>query len=309
MISDNIQRIEELRYNISKKTYELMQKKIGGQNGMQLSALELEINSMKAEIGNLLSLIQDAGYVYILMNKNKINRLKDEFASLSPEEKRDSFGGVGKGHEIMQKSISLLYDNFSKRKELSILITSLPADESVVSKIKNVLEGYSEGDVFKLESQLASSRVSSLLKSLGIKAEYIEDKVYLGNKVGIVSSKEEGFVESVSHLDDFSVQEAQKPVQAVELSVDEIHPVSSETYSEKPVEVLKLQLKSEDLEPSLSYEEVCSKIKEILGNYKMKRWVLGAFKDEEERKQYDKVQTILVKLMRLKQSMEEKREN
>ena len=308
MISDTIQRIEELRYGISKKTYEMMQNKTSGQSGNQVGAIESELISMKQEMGNNLSLIQDAGYVYIFRNKNEINRLKDEFSSLSPEEKRNSFRGIGKGHEIMQKSLSLLNDNFNKRKEIATLIISLPADESVATKIKNVIEGYSEGEGFKLESQLASSRISSLLKSLGIRADCIGEGVYIGNKAGQGSDKDEEFVAPVSHLDDFSVKEEPKQ-EAVQLPVEDVHHASGDSYSKHSGEVSKPQLKSEDLEPSLSYEEVCSKIKEILGNYKMKRWVLGAFKDDEERKQYDKVQTILVKLMRLKQSMEEKGEN
>ena len=63
MISDNIQRIEELRHQISKKTYGLMQKKMSGQTKNQLSDSETEISQMKQEMGNLLSLIQDSGYV------------------------------------------------------------------------------------------------------------------------------------------------------------------------------------------------------------------------------------------------------
>ena len=307
MISDTIQRIEELRYGISKKTYELMQKKLGGQSGSQIGAIESDLISMKKEMGNNLSLIQDAGYVYIFRNKNDINRLKEEFSALSSEEKRNSFRGAGKGHEIMQKSLSLLSDNCGKRKEISTLIVSLPADESVVTKIKNVVEGYSEGEGFRLESQLASSRISSLLKSLGIRSDCIGEGVYLGSKAGAITA-DENFAEPVANIDELPNKEMPSQASEVQLPIEEIQPSSGESYSEK-TGAAETRLKSEDLEPSLSYEEVCSKIKEILGNYKMKRWVLGAFKDEEERKQYDKVQTILVKLMRLKQSMEEKGEN
>ncbi|MEM4133779.1 MAG: hypothetical protein QXO35_01830 [Candidatus Micrarchaeia archaeon] len=320
MIGDNIKRVEEIRYLISKKTFELMKYKLLGRSNLE--DLESELNLLKQEMANHLSSIQDAGYVYILINKREIEKLKEDFTKLSQEEKINAFKEIGKGYEILFKSNLLLKKNYENRETIATLILSLPADDKIVQIVKNYLEGYSDGGEFKLESQLASSRISSLISSLGFISSFEGENVILGNSFNKNKLKEE-IVKDVFPIDnditetgsDLRRQEfLDSHIRAEINDIEETKPIpaqildkneNKENYKESTGQS---QLSSEDLQPNLTYNEVCQKIEEIMNNYKMKRWVLGAFKDDEEKKQYEKIQSLLIKLIRLKQSMEEKGE-
>ncbi len=323
MIGDNIKRVEEIRYLISKKTFELMKSKLF--NGSRTEDLESELSLLKQEMANHLSSIQDAGYVYILINKKEIEKLKEDFAKLSQEEKTNAFREIGKGYEFLLKSNSLLKKNYEMRDSIATLIISLPGDDNIVQTIKNYLEGYSTSGEFKLESQLASSRISSLISSLGFASSYDGEKVFLGSSLNKAVQLKEEIVKDVFPVDEYTTQSVpstksqQSPDIVIREQIQEIEetkPIPAKVLDAAKNETLEnygettdqSQLSSEDLQPNLTYKEVCQKIEEIMNNYKMKRWVLGAFKDEEEKKQYEKIQSLLIKLMRLKQSMEEKGE-
>jgi len=308
MISDNLKRIEELRYNISKLTFEFMKRKAIGESGSQLSILNDELNSMKSELANHLSLVQDAGYVYILVNRKQLEDLKSSFSSLSETEKLDAFYERGKGFQILQDSLSLLKQNKDKKEEISNLILSLPADQIVVSKIKNVLEGFSEHESFKLESTMSASRIAAAIRSIGFFATNYENEVEIAKSDlnfnrNQPNEKQIQIVETKSELKDSLNNPVLDIDEAAEQPASELKTGQFQSNDSSLINMSRLS--SEDLQPSLTYEEVCEKIDQILNNYKMKRWVLGAFKDEEEKKEYEKIQNVLVKLMRLKQSMEE----
>jgi iron-sulfur cluster repair protein YtfE (RIC family) len=309
MISDNLKRIEELRYNISRLTFEFMKRKASGETDNQLSNLKDELNSMKSELANHLSLVQDAGYVYIMVNKKRIDDLKSSFAGLSEQEKLEIFNEKGRGFQILQDSLFILKQNREKKEEISNLILSLPADQTVVSKIKNVLEGFSEHEKFKLESTMSASRIAAAIRSIGFFATNYENEVEIAKSEPIFNDKLQAKKDILLPEREIGVKEqANEPIidieEAAEQPAAELKIV--QTQSAKPeLTGSQSKLASEDLQPSLTYEEVCEKIDQILNNYKMKRWVLGAFKDDEEKKEYEKFQNLLVKLMRLKQSMEE----
>ncbi|MEM3369991.1 MAG: hypothetical protein QXE90_04055 [Candidatus Micrarchaeia archaeon] len=325
MIGDNIKRVEEIRYLISKKTFELMKSRLFGGSG---SDLESELSLLKQEMANHLSSIQDAGYVYILINKKEIEMLKEDFAKLSQEEKANAFRENGKGYELLSKSNSLLKKNYEMRDAIATLIISLPGDDKIVQTIKNYLEGYSANGEFKLESQLASSRISSLISSLGFVSSYDGERVFLGGSLNKAVQLKEEIVKDVFPIDNDTIQSESgvKPdvknqfldsqIREQMNDIEETKPIPAQILDRNENEIKEnykestgqSQLSSEDLQPNLTYNEVCQKIEEIMNNYKMKRWVLGAFKDDEEKKQYEKIQSLLIKLMRLKQSMEEKGE-
>jgi len=309
MISDNLKRIEELRYNISRLTFEFMKRKASGETGNQLSNLNYELNSMKSELANHLSLVQDAGYVYIMVNRKSIDDLKSSFAGLSEQEKLEAFNEKGRGFQILQDSLSILEQNREKKEEISNLILSLPADQSVVSKIKNVLEGFSEQEKFKLESTMSASRIAAAIRSIGFFATNYENEVEIAKSESIFNSKLYAKKDILLAERETGVKkQANEPIIDIEEAAEQpaVELKTVQTQSAEPeLTGSQSKLASEDLQPSLTYEEVCEKIDQILNNYKMKRWVLGAFKDDEEKKEYEKFQNLLVKLMRLKQSMEE----
>lgn len=334
MIADNIKRVEEARYLLSKKTFDLMKAKLirGIPTNLNPSELQSEIEILKGEIAKHLSVIQDAGYVYIFVNKNEIEKLKNDFLNLSQEEKINAFKGVGRGYEILSRSNSLLKKNYDSKEDIATLIISLPGDDKVVQTIKNYLEGVSDRGMFKLESHLAASRISSLISSLGFESYQSGENVYLGKD--ILSAKQaevkEEIVNSVfptqvmtpraeesehhqssvqKEMESIIVNEELKEIEeADEIKATDMKSIGSSDVvpSEEDAEYGSSKLSSEDLQPTLTYSEVCQKIDEIMNNYKMKRWVLGAFKDENEKKQYEKIQSLLIKLIRLKNSMEEK---
>ncbi|MCS7109692.1 MAG: hypothetical protein NZ903_02770 [Candidatus Micrarchaeota archaeon] len=342
MIRDNIKRVEEIRYLISKKIFDLMKLKHELPYSNKISELESEISLLRDELSNHLSAIQDAGYVYLLINKKEIESLKDQFKSLSEEERQNAFREIGRGYEILSKSNSILKKNYELRETIADLIISLPASENVVQTIKNYVEGYSNSGEFKLENGLAAGRISSLISSLGFSSTYEGDRVYLGDSISKIKKMNDEIITNIFPTEDSPSQpqkQSQKHSSQTVLNQDlseikeeidemeQVEPIPADQilsegstglndYGEirKSISIKnensddQIKLRPEDLQVNLTYDEVCQKIEEIMNNYKMKRWVLGAFKDEEEKKQYEKIQSILIKLMRLKQSMEEKGE-
>jgi hypothetical protein len=77
------------------------------------------------------------------------------------------------------------------------------------------------------------------------------------------------------------------------------------TRSMQPFEIL-VERDNKEVSASDSWlkEDVNAKINRILQNRKMQRWVLNTFKDDEERKEYEKAQIVLASLMKLKRQSE-----
>jgi hypothetical protein len=65
----------------------------------------------------------------------------------------------------------------------------------------------------------------------------------------------------------------------------------------------QLLLQSENDE---KIDELDKKMAVILKNGKMQRWVLGTFKDDSERQEYEKAQAILANLMKMKRDIQKK---
>jgi len=371
MIGNDIQRIEELRYIVSSQTYDILRRR---RRGEPVDMLEAELKSMKEEMTHLLSEVQDAGYVYMLMNKRRINELKSDFMALGAKERVMALDNQGRGGHILSEMMNLLLLNKERKSDIATLILSLPAANDVVEGIRSVFEGHSDRATVRLENSSAASRISLALRAVGLSAQERGQMVHIGAAVPPVptetlealqdSEREEDLFGDISRVpapnplakpvqqpisQPKPVQAPQPPVafmaspesdspvavippakvsRGVEAALSEPSTsVSSASISESETArsipeqhlhqiiekegVLKAeprpakeQLRSEDLAPKLTYEEVCQKIQQIMGNHKMKRWVLGAFKDDEERTQYSKVQDVLVKLMRLRSSME-----
>ena len=365
MIGNDIQRVEELRYLISSSTYDILRRK---RRGEAVSNAEAELASMKEELTRLLSEIQDAGYVYLLLHKKRINELKSDFMALDAQKRVAALDGQGEGGHMLSEMMNLLLSNKERKSYIATLILSLPAANDVVEGIRSVVEGYSDRATVRLENSAAAGRISLALKGVGLSAQDRGHIVYIGAAVPPVPT--ETIEELQDHEEDLfgdvgqvlslplakpvrpSVQYRQQSVQAPQPPVAFI----SSPESDAPVTVIppakvskgtetalaeaeviipetpirrsdyshphrvmekegiqavehqpaKEQLRSEDLMPNLTYDEVCQKIQQIMGNHKMKRWVLGAFKNDVEREQYPKVQEVLVKLMRLKSTMEAK---
>jgi hypothetical protein len=367
MIGNDIQRVEELRYLISSSTYDILRRK---RRGEAVSNAEAELASMKEELTRLLSEIQDAGYIYMLMNKKRINELKSSFMALDTKNRVLALDNQGEGGHMLSEMMNLLLLNKERKASIATLILSLPAANDVVEGIRSVVEGYSDRSTIKLENSSAAGRISLALKGVSLSAQEKGQMVYIGAAVPSVPA------ESLEELQDHDCEEdlfgdvgrvaspplaksvkqsvqsrpqtmrAQQPPVAfisspesdpvtvippakiskgTETALAEVGIAAPEAHNRRSTDIqdphrvieqegvenvehqpAKDQLRSEDLAPKLTYDEVCQKIQQIMGNHKMKRWVLGAFKDDVEREQYPKVQEVLIKLMRLKSAMESK---
>jgi len=365
MIGNDIQRVEELRYLISSSTYDILRRK---RRGESVSNAEADLAGMKEELTRLLSEIQDAGYVYMLMNKKRINELKSSFMGLDAQSRVLALDGQGEGGHMLSEMMNLLLSNKERKASIATLILSLPAANDVVEGIRSVVEGYSNGATVRLENSAAAGRISLALKGVGLSAEDRSQMVHIGVAVPLAPTETLEALQDHDYEEDLfgdvgqasspplarsvrpSVQSQQQSIQAPQPPVafisspesdspiimippanvskgtetalaeaeviipetptrrsDDSHPhrvIEEEGIQTVEHQPAKEQLRSEDLMPKLTYEEVCRKIQQIMGNYKMKRWVLGAFKDDVERAQYPKVQEVLVKLMRLRSMME-----
>jgi hypothetical protein len=367
MIGNDIQRVEELRYLISASTYDILRRK---RRGEAVSNAESELARMKEELTRLLSEVQDAGYVYMLMNKKRINELKSSFMALDAQKRVLALDNQGEGGRMLSEMMNLLLSNKERKASISTLILSLPAANDVVEGIRSVVEGYSDRATIRLENSAAAGRISLALKGVGLSAEDRTQLVHIGAAVPPAPKETVEALEDHDHDEDLfgdvgqapvpplakpvrpSIQSQPRQVQAPQPPVafisspesstpvtvippakaskgtetalaeaemivpepptgrfDESHPhrvIAQEGVQTIQHQPAREQLRSEDLVPKLTYKEVCQKIEQIMGNHKMKRWVLGAFKDDEERAQYPKVQETLIKLMRLKSSLEAK---
>ena len=366
MIGNDIQRVEELRYFISSSTYDILGRK---RRGESVSNAESELASMKEELTRLLSEIQDAGYIYMLMNKTRINELKSSFMALDAQSRILALDRQGEGGHMLSEMMNLLLSNKERKAPIATLILSLPAANDVVEGIRSVVEGYSDRATIQLENSAAAGRIFLALKGVGLSAENRGQTVHIGAAVPPAPTETLEALQDHDHEEDLfgdvgqaspsplaksvrpsmlqqqQVQAPQPPVAFIsspesdspvtmippakaskgtetalaEAEViipetptwcsDDSHPhrvIEQEGIQGVEHQPAKEQLRSEDLMPKLTYDEVCRKIQQIMGNHKMKRWVLGAFKDDVEREQYPKVQEVLVKLMRLKSTMESK---
>ena len=367
MIGNDIQRVEELRYIISSGTYDILRRK---RRGESVSNAEADLAGMKEELTRLLSEIQDAGYIYMLMNKKRINELKSNFMALDSKNRVLALDGQGEGGHMLSEMMNLLLLNKERKASIATLILSLPAANDVVEGIRSVVEGYSDRATIQLENSAAAGRISLALKGVRLSAEDRNQMVHIGAAMPPAPTETIEALQDHDYEEDLfgdvgqapspplaksikpsaqsqqqSIQAPQPPVafisssesnspiivippakvsKGTEAALAEAEAIVPETPNRRSTDMhphrvmeqegiqeverqpAKEQLRSEDLMPNLTYEETCQKIQQIMGNHKMKRWVLGAFKNDEERAQYPKVQEVLVKLMRLKSTLESK---
>jgi hypothetical protein len=108
-VLEQLARVEELRYLVSVKTYDLLRKK---KRKEEASGLEVEAEGLKREMNEKLNAIASAGYAYIQFNKKLIDRLREQFLALPIAEKGKALEGEGEGKELIDQLNALLRSNY-----------------------------------------------------------------------------------------------------------------------------------------------------------------------------------------------------
>lgn len=370
MEAATIERVEELRYLISRDTHTLLKarKRTGSGNG-EVKQLEKSLADMKREYETSMSRIKAEGFYYALMNEKEIDALHGKFMLLQQNDKMDALAGEGTGAQLIDQMDDILKTNAESKRAIAAFLTDLnlliPRAER--ERVKKFFEGYLDSAIFQIAEgadklsvdlfvqasmdldfacdikgnvcelrRRSGMRVPSFdISSLGKFGKMLTERValpnfgFFGRSEGIEEGDEEtetkGVEKKVEKIEAKKEtkqaqqlqpkeqrQQAQKAIQpapqtpttpaqqtqTAPVPKPEIQSASTSQSSQQ------LLLQSENDE---KIEEIDKKMAVILKNGKMQRWVLGTFKDDSERQEYEKAQTILANLMKMKRDIQKKR--
>jgi len=283
-IVQQIARIEELRYLVSVKTYELLGKK---KHREEASGLEIEIEGLKKEMNEKLSTVAAAGIDYISFNKKHIDELREKFLALPIAEKGKALEGTGEGKLMIDELNALLKNNYDGRREISTIIAIIPkifAGEEGRKKLKAFFQG-EEGSARvgmpEVDDPVLIDQFVTSTKTLGYyaKIDLVTDSIYVGKDRTFHISSDLGSPLPFLQLNDAFYFEPFEIANEKMQGYQKIETSASAEYSE---------------------EDLNKKINAIVRSQKMQRWVLNTFKDENEKADYLKYQSILTTLMRMR---------
>ncbi len=276
-INGTIEKIEELRYLVSEKTYELLRKK---KRKEESSGLEVEVEGLKKEMNEKLNSVTAVGLTYLLFNKKTIDDLRASFLSLPIAEKGRALEGTGEGKEVIDKLNALLRHNYEHRNEIATITTMLPKildEEDKRKRLGSLFEGYET--FFLANMDRSTNGVDTFVNAvnfLGFFSKLESDLIFVARN-------------RMFHTFSF-IQNSNSPKRVELIELFEL--VTEKLQGNQTVEVSAASEYSE--------EDITRKINAIVKSPKMQRWVLNTFKDEKEREDYAKYQTILTTLIRLK---------
>jgi len=284
-ITGLVEQVEELRYTISVKTYDLLRKK---RKREETGALEIELESIKRKLTDSLSQIDSTGINYVFVNKRRLDDLRVKFMSLGIAERGHALDGNGRGGKILAKLNHLLELNYENRHKISEVISTFQHLTKSKDRIKRVIEGYSDFALVGLTSPDGNSRrFMDSISAIGFYCKLYGNLLYIGS--GPLFYWYEQLSPSLRNMN----------------SSLSNWPKDYETY-----EMIIERKKGDEFEVvsaicSYSTDELNERIQKILQSPKMKRWVLNSFKDDGERSNYLKAQEVLTILMRMKRQAKE----
>ena len=383
MEAATIERIEELRYLISRDTHVMLKAKRSGNGGNgNVNQLERSISEMKREYDDAINKVKSEGFCYALLNEKEIDALHGKFMLLSQNEKSTALAGEGEGSDLIGQIDDILKTNAENKKAIAAFLSDLNTlvPRSEMERVKKFFEGYLDSAIFQLaddtyklsldlfvhasedldfacqlegrvcelkrrsgmrvpsfdisslgkfgkmlggkvlqSSNALSTKMLSNLSIFGKEAESDEEteedraksEKKIENKVPEkIEKKTDKVIEKVTEAKTKTTVDVKKGPNNVQIPAQPQAPapavtniVSVANAAPAPSQSQELVLQSDD---DRKIDEIDKKINVILRNGKMQRWVLGTFKDEAERHEYEKAQAILANLMKVKKDLMKK---
>jgi len=341
VFAKDIERVEELRYWISIKTYDSLRKKRSGK--VQAAAdIDRQINEMRKEFEHKNQRLKEASIDYLIVNKKQLNDLREKFMQISPDDRDNALESMGEGAKIIDEMNGLLQCNFNKKMEIARLIISFNSLSGDKGKVKEAIEGDQEFTIAELKGDDSSlNKFFNAAEELGFLCKRNKNgKILVCRHEEEEEKKEEskdtGFIPELPGIPQQSMQPKQitaqppaqnpipvpvspppqiqkplaptsKPQPSALVAQPEItaalNPPDAEAEKENESKRQEIERKAMLNVADMSKEEVEGRIKKILTNIKMQRWVLGTFKDMAEKEEYEKAQILLAALMKRKREI------
>jgi hypothetical protein len=344
VFAKDIERVEELRYWISIKTYDSLRKKRTGK-AQAAADIDRQINEMRKEFEHKNQRLKEAGIDYLIVNKKQLNNLREKFMQIGPDDRDNALEGTGEGAKIIDEMNDLLQCNFNKKMEIARLIISFNSLSGDKGKVKEAIEGDQEFTIAELKGDDSSlNKFFNAADELGFLCKRNKNgKTLVCRHEEEEEKKEEskdiGFIPELPGIPQQSPQPkpiatqpttpAQKPIPAPVSPPPQIqkplapipkpqpaalvaqpeataalNPQDAEAEKENEGKRQEMEKKAMLNVADMSKEEVEGRMKKILTNIKMQRWVLGTFKDMAEKEEYEKAQILLAALMKRKRETE-----
>lgn len=148
-----IERIEELRYIISRDTHAMLKaRKSKGSGDGDVKALERNIAEMKKEFEKALEDFKADGFEYALMGEKRINEIHGRFMRLSQDERNAALSGEGEGARLIDEIDDVLKENYDGRGKVADFLISLNVimERSDSERVRKFIEGYLDSAVFQI---------------------------------------------------------------------------------------------------------------------------------------------------------------
>jgi len=340
VFAKDIERVEELRYWISIKTYDSLRKKRTGK-AQAASDIDRQINEMRKEFEHKNQRLKEASIDYLIVNKKQLNDLREKFMQIGPDDRDNALEGTGEGAKIIDEMNDLLQCNFNKKMEIARLIISFNALSGDKDKVKEAIEGDQEFTIADLKGEDSSlNKFFNAAEELGFLCKRNKNgKILICRHEGEEEKREEskdiGFIPELPGIPQQSPQPKQvmaqppapNPIPAPVSPLPQIqkplapapkpqpqptaqpevtaalNPQDAEAEKENEGRRQEMEKKAMLNVANMSREEVGERMKKILTNIKMQRWVLGTFKDMAEKEEYEKAQILLAALMKRKREL------
>lgn len=147
-----IERIEELRYLISRDTHAMLRARKAKDGDSNVKALERSIAEMKKEFEKALEGLKAEGFEYALMGEKRIDEIHSKFMRLSQEERNAALAGEGDGARLIEETDAVLKENYENRGRIADFLISLNVimERGDSARVRKFVEGYLDSVVFQI---------------------------------------------------------------------------------------------------------------------------------------------------------------
>jgi hypothetical protein len=274
-IKEKIEKVEELRYEISKRTIDLYKIKTAKEYDKERE----KIKELKKNFEKLLGELERE-ITYIFFNKGTIEKLKENFSKLSEEERKkainENSGLIKNVSELLKKNS----DNKAKISEFIMELNTLP--ESERRDLKDFFE--CEKNYLKIKTNLKT--LKEICELYGIKYK----KSIFGD------------VELIREIEE-KKEEREKKKEGKKENKEERSEILYKILPFLDKRRIEREKKIKEIDQEI--ESLDRRMKEILEREEMKRFSIGVFSDDEEQKVYDKLQEELLGIIKRKRELVE----
>jgi hypothetical protein len=262
-IKEKIERVEQLRYEISNRTIGLYRMRIAKEYDRERE----RIKELKKELERLMSELEKE-ITYIFFNKKEIELLRSEFAKLSEDERRKA---ITEASGLVQKVNALLKKNAENRDLISsfiIEISSLPESE------RNEFKAFFEGEKDYLRTRANLKTLARICDLYGINCKRNLLNTELAKKESKVETGERALLYKILPFLDRGRAEREKRLKEIEQQLAQLDKKINEILNREEMKRFSIGIFTGSQEQQ-EYEKLQSELLELM---KEKRTLLESKK-------------------------------